>query len=567
VACTGLLRPGSRWHLGAGQLPAGTQAGVVLSTFGTTHPAFQDGEQIFGDALCQAASETVRGDCAESRRFRKAFDERAVWDAGRGHPSFNFAAFPSQPIAVEVVQRCRVADEPEIASAYAGILDRDLGFSDPLFGGFTYYAPLVYAGRRGWDSTLYIQNAGLECTSIDLWFRPQGECTRAQVCEIPALAPGESYPFDTRDCVGAAWLGNVWLRSSQPLAIAVGTTGPQVLMTYEGTPAELNYTVARDTPYQNQPADPLFTPGSQVNFGPLIFREHQGWDTQIQVQNLSSILNAKVKVYFLDGGGDTIHTLVDWICPRGSQTYKLATISHLPGDWVGQVRVESQDWFAPGSAPVPAPNIVSVAQLVRWSGPAQTVPLEAMSYRLLPEEQVFTWQICPEPCPAGGGSGLESGSGLIGIPSLSIPGPNSTGPVSHLAIQNAVTTPGDTDLALFLYDQNGLLDVVCQRLQARQVEYISLGEWPYVNTGFVGSAVISAVRWSHPVTTRATGGVTRNLLGLAAVKTDRLPGPDPSAPVLAGDQSSATVGMPVAGPFNPNAGFAFPDRQPACPAE
>ncbi|MFQ5858004.1 MAG: hypothetical protein ACE5LU_20555, partial [Anaerolineae bacterium] len=298
----------------------------------------------------------------------------------------------------------------------------------------------------------------------------------------------------------------------------------------------------------------------------LIYREHQGWDTRVQVQNLSSVLNAKVKVYFLDAGGDVIHTVVDWICPRGSQTFILAVISTLPGDWVGQVRVESQDWFASSGPTVPAPNIVSVAQLVRWSGPAQVVPLEAMSYNLLSEEQVLDWQTGRMgDLQSGVGTSATLSTGLIGIPSLS---GASSGLVTQLAIQNAVSTPGATDFVLFLYDQNGLLDFVCQKLNARQVEYISLTGWGYLKPGFKGSAVISAVAWEHGVIDVASGDVVRNLLGLAAVKVERLNEPTTSSGQLAGDESSATVGIPLADPFkpfNPAPDLGFDDGRPLCP--
>ena len=92
-------------------------------------------------------------------------------------------------------------------------------------------------------------------------------------------------------------------------------------------------------------------------YGPLIYSEYQGWDTGVQVQNLSSVVAAKVKVYFLDRSGDIITTLVDWICPRGSQTFFLPVVADLPGNWVGSVRVESQEWFSPGDPLVPPPNI------------------------------------------------------------------------------------------------------------------------------------------------------------------------------------------------------------------
>ena len=31
----------------------------------------------------------------------------------------------------------------------------------------------------------------------------------------------------------------------------------------------------------------MLTPGNQVAYGPLVYSEYQGWDTGIQVQNLT----------------------------------------------------------------------------------------------------------------------------------------------------------------------------------------------------------------------------------------------------------------------------------------
>ena len=63
------------------------------------------------------------------------------------------------------------------------------------------------------------------------------------------------------------------------MGIAVDIWGRDVLMTYVGEPAELNYTF--------DPTQAVATPGNQVAYGPLIYSEYQGWDTGIQVQNLS----------------------------------------------------------------------------------------------------------------------------------------------------------------------------------------------------------------------------------------------------------------------------------------
>ena len=68
---------------------------------------------------------------------------------------------------------------------------------------------------------------------------------------------------------------------------------------------------------------------------------------------------------------------------------------------------------------------------------------------------------------------------------------DGTGVTSELAIANVVPKPGFTDFVIYIYDQNGLLDYVCQKLNEKQVEYIDLQTWGYINTGFKGSAIIS----------------------------------------------------------------------------
>ena len=240
-----------------------------------------------------------------------------------------------------------------------------------------------------------------------------------------------------------------------------------------GRPAELNFTF--------DPNQAFATAGSQVNYGPLIYREHQGWNTNIQVQNLSSVVNAKVKVYFLDQSGDIIKTVVDWICPRGTQTFPLAVIDGLPGNWVGSVRVESQEWWTPGDPKVLPPNIVSVAELIRWSDPAMTTLLEGVAYNLFNEQQAFNWQIGGNgPVDEAGRTpgGLYDGVGLIGIPSFmnNMSGGGETGLTTELAIANLVPKPGFTDFAIYIYDQNGLLDYVCEKLNEKQVEYINVAD-------------------------------------------------------------------------------------------
>ncbi len=443
----------------------------------------------------------------------------------------------SQPIAVQVLRRGPgIPDDTlEVAAAYAGLPDTLLGKRDEAFGGYAYYAPSVYGFHRGLTSWLYIQNAGSKCTSVDIYFRSEESCNRTILGRIPILAPGETYPFDVASVVGGRWQGSAWIGAGQPLAIAVDHVGDNVLMSYIAMPA--------DTLYTGPDANIPFSFGSQVNYGPLVYREYQGWDTTIHVQNLSSTNAAKAKVYFLDASGGVIKTLVDWICPRGSQDFFLPVLNGLPGNYVGAVRVESLDWWSPGDPPVPFPAIVAVAELSKYESPARAMRLEAIAYNLFTEDRAFEWQTG------------EYGVKLVGIPSLSKKAERLT---SEIAIQNVTPLPGFTDLALFVYDPNRLLDFQCEKLHEKQVEYIDLYAWPLVMENFQGSMVISATYWTHQVPNQS-GHTTAGIAAVSVLRSGTRLGQD-----FPGDESAGVEAFPI--PL----GFKFagpPGSPPTCPGQ
>ena len=543
VECSGLLQPGSAWHFVGGQVPYGAKGAVVISA--NTHminfegPVGRGGGDIFADALCETLFRSVVGDCFEYRRFLKAFVDRGRWQG------FDFGHAPNQPLAVEVLRKCPgdIRPDVEVTSSYAGIAAEFLGHYDPVYGGFAYFAPALYAVHGGFNSFMYIQNLGLECTSVEIWFRAMDDCLRARICDITTLAPGETHQFDASSCMPTGWNGSAWLRSSEPLAIAIDNAGNDVLMTYTGVPSELNYV---------HNGEPLFTTGSAVAFGPLIYSEYQGWDTAIVVQNLSRVTAAKVKVYFLDRSGGVISTVADWVCAAGSQTFYLPVIASLPGHWVGSVRVESQGWITPGGPSVSAPNIHGVAQLIKYSDVMRTEAYEALAYNLFPEHLAYRWAL------GSGKGGTDSGVGRIGIPSF-IKDRKGTGVTSEISIANVVAKPGFTNFALFIYDQNGLIDYLCETLSNQQVEYIDLNTWGFIHSGFKGSAMISATFWEHDVFD-PRGGFTRNVVGLAAVKVERS-GTQLGSPIP-GDEAAGNIGFPIPGPFR----FLGPSA-PRCPGD
>jgi len=484
VECSGLLKAGATWNFLGAQVPTGSKSGMLfslsassLSDYGLDEAfGFDD---IIADLMCETLFFGIVGDCDDYRRFKLAYDQGGV-----------FAGLPmdlatGQPIAAEVLRRCGSPDTPgvDVTSKYQATVAIRIGRFDPVFGGFAFYAPLVYADATGFESVLYVQNVGLDCSTVEIWFQQQDNCLRPLICEVFTLSPGETFQFAASDCVGPGWIGSAWLRTSQPMALAVDHIGRSLLMTYSGTPSQLRYTFD---------GEPYYTPGSIVAYGPLIYSEYQGWDTGVQVQNLSATTAAKVKAYFLDRSGDVITTLVDWVCPRGSQTFYLPAVTDLPGNWVGTVRIESQEWFTPGGPYIPPTPITAVAHLIKYADIQRTTANEAVAYNLLPEYDAFDWQVGAQ----NGGTG--SGVGLIAVPSL-LKDLDGTGVTTELAIANFVPKPGFTDFAIYIYDMNGLIDYVCEKLNEKQVEYIDLQTWGYLSPGFKGSALISATFWEHNV--------------------------------------------------------------------
>ena len=258
VECTGLLKPGSTWNFLGAQIPTGSKSGMLFKfttkQLSDVAPDLVPPDDIVADYMCETLFFGVVGDCDDYRRFKKAYIEGLEFAGlsmgdglGRGLPGGG-----------------RAAGLPGRRDAGRGGDDRSTTASraatwaplDPVYGGYQFYVPLLYADKAGFNSIMYIQNGGLECSSIEMWFKAQDDCLRARICEVLTLAPGETYQFDASDCVGPDWQGSAWIRSTQPLGIVVDIIGRDVLMTYMGEPGELSYYVDPIDP--NKPA---FTPG------------------------------------------------------------------------------------------------------------------------------------------------------------------------------------------------------------------------------------------------------------------------------------------------------------------
>jgi len=513
--CSGLLRPGSAWSFATSQIPGGAHSAVMYS-MSAEEVEEQPGQPIpFGLLVCDRVFATLLGSDLNWLIFDQAYRARGTYDG------YDFGRYLSEPLAVVVNRNCPDPVDPNrsVNAAYTGVSSDLEGAYDIESGGYTFYAPLILSDLQGLNTVLHMQNSGDLCTSLEIWFKDQDNCLRPILGDVLNVARGETVTFDPGTVVGPGWIGSAWIRASQPMGLVIDTLGPNHFSSYLGVPGDV--------------AVLDFSLGDQINYAPLVYNEHQGWDTLIQVQNLSGTVAAKIKVYFLDRSGGIVTTLVDWICPRGSQSYFIPVIANLPGTWVGSARVESQEWWTPGQPVVDPPRVLSVVLLERFSDPARSERREAVAYNAS-TETLYDWQL------GNGKGGLASGSAVFALPMIA---KGNRGVTSELAITNLVPKPGFTDFAMYLYDQNGLLDYLCQKLSQKEVEYINLDAWGWVRPNFLGSMVVSATFWEHDVFDDQ-GNFVRNLVGLGAVGVERIGGTLGEADVP-GDESKAYESFPL----------------------
>ncbi|MEO8084914.1 MAG: hypothetical protein ABI780_13910, partial [Ardenticatenales bacterium] len=535
VECGGLLRPGSAWTFTASQLPSAARSAVLYSVNATDLIMNPEGnESRFDLEVCAALMDHVVGNWKQwsvfDLAYRRQTSYRSPFDGSGLHQYvLDFKAHQGEPIAATVNRSCPDAADPNVMShaAYTGISSDQEGARDPVSGARMFYAPLVLASKGGLSSKICIQNSGDECTSLELWFKAQDECLRNTLADVLTVSPGETVCFDPNTVVGPDWLGSAYIRSTQPLGIVVDTMGPNHFTSYNGLPADVHALG--------------FSYGQQIAYLPLTYSEYQGWDTIIQVQNLDTTLAAKVKVYFLDRSGDIITTLVDWVCPRGSQTFFLPVIANLPGAWAGSARVESQEWITPGAPNVLAPRVSAVALLERWADPARTVRREAIAYNGQGECLLYDWQL------GNGTGGTASGAAVLALPLVA---KGSRGITTEFAVTNLVPKPGFTDFVVFFYDQNGLIEQICQKVGEKEVDVIDLRGYGFLDNGYLGSAVVSAVFWEHDVFDDR-GGFVRNVVGLGAVAIERI-GAGAGGVDVPGDESKGYEAFPVFATYKPN---------------
>ncbi len=269
--------------------------------------------------------------------------------------------YAGEELAVVVDRKGPNDFDTVVSASYTGISEEMEGAGPP----HKYFAPYMMKGYHDLDTIMYIQNSGKICTSVWIYFEEQGVCESIYSEHIEQIAPGETYIATVPAALSASWLGSAYIEATQPLGIVVDQTSlaPSadrgMLLSWRGQPYE---------PSEN---DGVWD--TEV-YGDLIFREWSGWNTSVQVQNLTDISQPTfVTASFQDNSGDEILFLADWICPGGSETFYLPLVTDLGFDYWGAVEIKSHaqvDW--PGGTHDGAPifAIVDLKNATRGQGGA-----------------------------------------------------------------------------------------------------------------------------------------------------------------------------------------------------
>ncbi|ACZ39395.1 hypothetical protein [Sphaerobacter thermophilus] len=196
--------------------------------------------------------------------------------------------------------------------------------------------PIVQTNNH-WNTEIVITNVSGVNNSVNATFYAAGGQGSAgesvALLSGQTLAPGESITVDLREDAGFPdeVVGSVWIDATHAVVAAAFRNKPSTEM--------MLTTLA-----QPRNDDPINSPA--LKFGPLVFRDYNGWNTGINIANLSSD-NNRVTVTYYNYAGNVVHAETVNIPPRAMEyIYTMATGSEgLAERQITSARIE-------GSAPL-----------------------------------------------------------------------------------------------------------------------------------------------------------------------------------------------------------------------
>ncbi|MBI4507891.1 MAG: hypothetical protein HY691_20385 [Chloroflexi bacterium] len=338
-----------------------------------------------------------------------------------------------QPVAAITNE---LAFGPNMAGSYDGV----------IHPAQTFYLPLIQRGNVGWNSEIFIQNAG-EADASDVRVEFFRGADRVATKQIPALKRGAAFTLRQADQaeLGDRFVGSATVRSSQPVAAVVNQSNGAILLTYSG-----------------------FASGSNRVFAPLIMTDNRGWSTGMQVQNVGQAevtVTLSVNGQAVDSAAIAAGASKSWFPvpgtspgfvgsamvegPAGSQ---LVGIVNELNPALGQGM--SYNGFNSGTAKVYAPLLMNKVGQEGWDTgfQVQNVGASATTVTFKIGDQVAdTTSIAPGQSktwyPIPGTSPRFVGSGTVEGP----PGSQLVGIVNQ--IQTTATSAGDNSMAYEAFNQ------------------------------------------------------------------------------------------------------------------
>ncbi len=301
-------------------------------------------------------------------------------------------------------------------------------------GGFdgTSYLPIVQT-NDGWNSVLHVSNIDASSSSaaaVTLKFfatDQQGifssEMTAIEFTEY--LDPGETLTFDMAERnFPENWVGSAWIVSDYTMATSVNRVKPETDMVVTNTAAPSIRAITAIDGFSQFDGDITNDPGVDDNnaddtnaemlevetehfhndngryemFGPLVFRDYNGWNTGISVVNLSE-QTADIDVQFFgSGGGASVYQDSLTVSPMGQDFVYIPNNPELHGNdsFVGSVKLSSDTAFHAAIDQIKYANGQAMSYIATAAGAEHD---EAASTRSPPTSRT------PRACPASTSTG------------------------------------------------------------------------------------------------------------------------------------------------------------------
>ncbi|MEO8084699.1 MAG: hypothetical protein ABI780_12825, partial [Ardenticatenales bacterium] len=535
IVCTGLIQPGSAWHLVGPVIPPGEDPNPTATPGGGSFRALQriepqrvgrraallfsvtsarladlvdDGttvDDVSANRLCEALHETVRADSAAWTAFLDA------WAAGGTWQGLPLGRMAGEPLRVQAFRTCPTLTFPPAESVAAYAAPRV-----PSGAGAAYRAVVAGLARTTTPpaearSLLYIQNVGRRIAQATVRLQAADACAPDATERTLLIQPGDAGVVDLDAIVAAPWRGAAIIESGQPFAVAAEVS--------VGADTTLEVTSAAETGDGGAAAEPA---------GPryaAILLDFGGNRVSAHVTNAGAAA-IRPRLTLIEGNEAGTPVLGDVLCPGGSAT--LSQTVNLdpaldPDGGVGWPVLARIDGLA-GDDDTPAADarLPATVQVARRAPGLGGVELQA--YAVTARTVV-------------------SATRVADVAALAVPGAmhalDTFGLDVELAVSMVGAAPGGFGFSLLVYDHNGLVGRGCWLTGPNESDVIAIRDVP----GVLDNAVSSAIIVPTDVGAGASAGPYGALVASVIVRRGTVFGAD-----IPGDEIAAAAAQPIDGP-------------------